>query len=350
MAKKIEINGEVLKHDEREVYESTSMGNKVKAVNKDRRTLTIIGSDETQDRDGDVIKVKGWNVDNYKKNPVFLWAHNYQSVPIGAATRVVKQRNPWRLSFTIRFPSEGVHPFADMILNLFDEKIVNASSVGFIPDEWEEVEVEREELEPGKGKRRLFMPRKYLKQELLELSAVPVPSNPSAVQDSIKSIGVDESTKELMANAIYNGTIFELPEDQIKIVEEELAEIEAEYDEEDGVKIYQVPKEFEGIRNEILKSNEGVVIVINDLKQELKDGLDFLTKKIDELEEKIDFIEGGDEEPEELKDDGELAPAPVAKWADNDPNVFDSILSKNELKAVTEACKAVKTTIDIMSK
>ncbi|NKI20347.1 hypothetical protein HFN20_03700 [Paenibacillus dendritiformis] len=49
----------------------------------ENRVLRFIGSTETEDRDQDVIRATGWQLENYKKNPVFLWAHDYTVPPIG---------------------------------------------------------------------------------------------------------------------------------------------------------------------------------------------------------------------------------------------------------------------------
>jgi len=178
MAKKLKLSdGEVVEIKGKEVLESTFSGS-VKSVDKDKRILSIVGSTEDKDRDGDVISVSGWDLTNYRKNPVFLWAHDYWSVPIGAASKVVQKRVPFpHLEFQIRFPTEGLYPFADMIFELYKEKIINASSVGFLPTKWEPLKDEEE----GRTK--------FLKQELLELSGVPVPSNPAALQNFLGGKG-----------------------------------------------------------------------------------------------------------------------------------------------------------------
>jgi len=153
----------------------------VKEVDINRRILTMIGTDETRDRDGDIIRLSGWNLDNYKKNPVFLWAHNYGSVPLARAEKVIKRKEPPRMEFQLQFPTKGIYPFADMILELYLEKIINTSSVGFIPSKWNPIEEDNKE-----GNNRVSYGREYISQELLELSGCAVPSNPNAVQNALK--------------------------------------------------------------------------------------------------------------------------------------------------------------------
>lgn len=138
---------------------------------EDNRILRFIGSNEARDRDGDIILASGWELDNYKKNPVFLWAHDYTIPPIGRALSVEVIKN--QLIFDIEFPEKGIYSLADTVYELYKKGFMNATSVGFIG----------KEMQPsGDGV-------KFVRQELLELSAVPVPSNPSALQQA-KSLGV----------------------------------------------------------------------------------------------------------------------------------------------------------------
>ena len=55
---------------------------------KGNNTYSFIGSDETIDRDGEVIKVDGWNLTPYRKNPVVMWGHRHDIPAIGKAKRV----------------------------------------------------------------------------------------------------------------------------------------------------------------------------------------------------------------------------------------------------------------------
>ena len=131
------------------------------------RVLEFVGSTEGQDRDGEVISVDGWDTKNYKKNPVFLWAHRYDQPPIGKSRKVWTDEG--KLKFEVEFADKDTYEFADTIYRLFKGGFLKATSVGFVPKEWED----------GDGDKA---PRRtYKKQELLELSAVPVPSNPEAL-------------------------------------------------------------------------------------------------------------------------------------------------------------------------
>lgn len=169
---------------------------------QEQRILRFIGSSETEDRDGDIISSDGWELANYKKNPVFLWAHDYKIPPIGKAIDVKVQNK--QLIFDIEFPEEGVFPLADTIYKLYKGNFLNATSVGFV----------------GKDGEATKNGMRFTRQELLELSAVPVPSNPTALQQA-KSLGFIK----------HGVTKFFEEDDYIEIIEDEEIEIDIAPDE-----------------------------------------------------------------------------------------------------------------------
>ena len=126
--------------------------------------LEITASTEALDRDGDIIRAGGWQLQNFKKNPVILWAHDYHSPPIGRADRVWIDRSDKKLSAEITFADTA---FAQDIYKLYQGGFLNTFSVGFLPLDWKYIED--------------ALGREFIKQELLEISCVPVPSNPEAL-------------------------------------------------------------------------------------------------------------------------------------------------------------------------
>lgn len=206
------------------------------------RTLRFIGSDETPDRDGDVISVDGWDVNNYVKNPVFLWAHDYSIPPVGKATNVY--RDSGKLLFDIKFPDTGIYPFADLVYNLYKGGFLNATSVGFIGRE----AIARDD-EAVKDLPEWRRGVKFQRQELLELSAVPIPSNPAAIQQA-KSLGVvtDDEYSSLMS--FINGEFVSNPHVGAKTLKGIKSVYEArntldDKKEEDDMSVEEVKKEAE---------------------------------------------------------------------------------------------------------
>lgn len=154
------------------------------SVNEENRTISYLVSDETVDRMGDIIKVKGWDLSQYKKNPVVLWAHDGKSVPpIGKSTNVRRRYGPARLTSDIEFAPREAFEFADTIYQLASRGYIRATSVGFMPTETEEID-EKKRTKLGMGPYGQL----YTGAELMEISVVAVPANPSALQDGVKAL------------------------------------------------------------------------------------------------------------------------------------------------------------------
>ncbi|HLE86268.1 MAG TPA: HK97 family phage prohead protease [Candidatus Brocadiaceae bacterium] len=134
---------------------------KIKEDNK----FDVIASTADVDRDGEIIDPKGWDLENFLKNPVILWAHQYHELPIGIAenTKIGKLPNSEMEGLLIsgRFADEKANPKAEQVRRLYADGILKTVSVGFIPKERNGMTI--------------------TKAELLELSFVPVPANPQAL-------------------------------------------------------------------------------------------------------------------------------------------------------------------------
>ena len=140
------------------------------------RQYEFTASTADMDRDGEVIDVAGWDLKNFKKNPVIMFAHDYRTLPIGKATKIGVRDG--KLVDVVEFPPEGTYEFADIVQRLVDAGYLKTQSVGFIPKKWEDGDFEDEKSNKPR--------RTYTKQELLEISIVPVPSNPNALMNAVK--------------------------------------------------------------------------------------------------------------------------------------------------------------------
>ena len=143
--------------------------------------LEFILSDATPDRYQDVIVADGWDLKNFKKNPIALFNHK-ADFPVGAweNLRVVKGE----LRGNLRLAPEGTSPRIDEIRRLVEANILRAVSVGFRPIESKP----RGKTEPGEL---------FLKSELVETSLVSVPANPNALAVA-KSLNVSDDTIALV--------------------------------------------------------------------------------------------------------------------------------------------------------
>ena len=161
------------------------------------RQYEFIASTIGMDRDGEVIDPAGWDLKNFRKNPVIMYGHDYDGLPIGRAPKVGISNGS--LKNTVEFPPEGTYEFADIVERLVKEGFLNTESVGFIPKEWKDGN-------GGKGPRRT-----YTKQELLEISIVPVPSNPDALREAVEKGVITEEQLEIVTKPEETEDYFRVP-------------------------------------------------------------------------------------------------------------------------------------------
>lgn len=134
------------------------------------RTIRFVASDESTDRYGDIIRASGWQLDNFRKNPVLLFGHKSSAPPVGRVPQIAIEGT--RLIADAEFMPEGMDAFADSVWRMVDGGFLNASSVGFMP---------LADVLPIFGPDKDLTGFEFVAQELLELSVVPVPANPQAL-------------------------------------------------------------------------------------------------------------------------------------------------------------------------
>ena len=146
--------------------------------------LDFVSSDDTLDRYQEIISPAGWQLASYQRNPVFQNSHQYGDIlfTLGRAlTTEVRTVNGRQALFQrIEFATEA-NPVARIAHALYAGKFLNTVSVGFIPLRWEN------------GTADSGFTRKYIEQELLEVSAVAIPANPNALALAYKSGAVEKS-------------------------------------------------------------------------------------------------------------------------------------------------------------
>jgi HK97 family phage prohead protease len=131
------------------------------------------------DREQDCIAVQGWELGNYQNNPVVLWGHDAERLPIGKAFDVALEGDA--LKATVQFipadtPEGGA--FAESVYRLAKGGFIAATSVGFRPLKW------AHSKDPSRGADDWFPGIDFEQQELIEFSVVTVPANPEALIDA----------------------------------------------------------------------------------------------------------------------------------------------------------------------
>lgn len=167
----------------------------IKDINEEERSFLAVASTEDIDRDNDRMMADGWDLGNFLKNPVVPWAHRYGEPPVAKATEIYVKDG--KLMFTPKFASKEEYDFADTIFRLYKGGFLRSFSVGFMPKRYEIVE--REPAEAGKKGSRGY---DYLEQELWEISACTVPSNPNALVAAKAKGVIDDAELEAIEKEV----------------------------------------------------------------------------------------------------------------------------------------------------
>ncbi len=147
----------------------------IKEVNEEEGLIRAVISSGMPDRQGDMIDQQSWKLDEYKRNPVVLWAHNHGQPAIGQAVEI-GINSEGMLEALIKFAIKE-YDFARTVYQLYAGKFLRAFSVGFQSETQEEVNDIR-----------------ILKNNVLyEFSAVNVPADALALA---KTKGIDVSCFE----------------------------------------------------------------------------------------------------------------------------------------------------------
>jgi hypothetical protein len=147
----------------------------ISQVDEDKRVLSFIFSTPSQDRKGDTLNNSGWLLEDFNKNPVFLWSHNIEEQPIGIVKNLSTSNG--NLVGDVHFWVSKRDP---LLWSEFDKKadsIYEQYKLGFLKGV--SVRFKPVEFEPSKVNKNGIA---YKKQYLVEISAVSIPDN----ADSLK--------------------------------------------------------------------------------------------------------------------------------------------------------------------
>lgn len=141
--------------------------------------LVAIASTNSVDRMNEVIDNNGWELKNYQKNPVILWAHDHTEPAIGTSARTWVEGVGSQAKLMIEPVLHDVTERARAIKKLVEMGVIKTLSVGFKP------------LDISTDGKTL------LRNELLENSFCNVPANADAQMLAYKTLrneGFSEKT------------------------------------------------------------------------------------------------------------------------------------------------------------
>ena len=194
--------------------------NQVKILDGAAGRIHAVVSTEAMDRDGDIIRQTGWQLERFNTHPVLLSSHNYGSLrsQIGEweSMKIVKNQ----LEGTARYYVGEGNEEADWGYNLA-AKGMAAFSVGFIPDMTAAKEIKGQSLFPN---------YEFTKQELLEVSHVTIPSNAQALQ-AMKSLDLAPEVQQTIDAALEELVPADIPS-HVELLREFLPGIQKYIDDE----------------------------------------------------------------------------------------------------------------------
>jgi len=170
--------------------------------------LPFVLTERVVDRDSEVIEPAGAKVQNFLKNPVFLWVHDLRSLPIGRIIPETLKITPQRVTADVKFDMDD--PFARLVYHKYKNGFLNAGSIRFLPISYSD----RPVLDGQRG-------RTYKEWELLEFSAVPVPANPNALVQRKEFEGDERALKwyEVLEKFYQNDNFDHTPEGWVEMTQ-----------------------------------------------------------------------------------------------------------------------------------
>lgn len=145
------------------------------------------------DRDQDRVFSAGARLENYAKNPVVQWGHNYRDpyATIGQTVRMEQTDQHLKARFKLR-PAANEHDPQNIVRLLWTGGWIRTASIGFAPV-W------------GKAVENEFGGIDFKEWDLLEWSLVPVPANQEALRNALKGLGDATELLATTASQIQQG-------------------------------------------------------------------------------------------------------------------------------------------------
>ena len=155
---------------------------------EDTRTVRFIISTDGKDRHGTKLNMKGWNLENFNRNPIVGYQHNVYGdnmcVPpnpddvLGPARAWVESANGRDvLMGEVTFEKAEINPQAEKVFRKVLNGTLRATSVGFL-----EIGKGKDVVEKDASGKVIGKTYEFEGQELIEFSIVNIPSNPEATR------------------------------------------------------------------------------------------------------------------------------------------------------------------------
>lgn len=148
-------------------------------------------SDERVDRYGDIVR-QFWKLDEYAKNPLLLYGHDWNSPPIGnslqevVTTRSEPDYSGAALWMLVLFASQW--DWAETVFKLVKAGFLRTGSVGLFPGAIIDIQDSEERNRLGLGKYGLIYGSAEVPNSLVEYTIASVPANPGSHFTTLKAL------------------------------------------------------------------------------------------------------------------------------------------------------------------
>ncbi len=161
----------------------------------DGRSASFVASTNRLDTYGDIIEQE-WDLDDFWKNPAFLWSHDSGKLPIGWVREFNPSSDRSHTVARVEFAPEGHDEFVDKLVRAVRIKLVRAVSVGFVP-------VEMEDRLDDRGRWDGYH---FMRSRLIELSLCTIPANPDALSLARSIDGSQKFLRSIFADGVYRAS------------------------------------------------------------------------------------------------------------------------------------------------
>jgi HK97 family phage prohead protease len=159
----------------------------IKSIDDEKRTIKFCFSDNSVDRQGEIVDQSSWDVKNYLVNPIILWGHDPKKPENVLGSGIELELDQGGKSFiTAQFDDVETNPRADMVYRQLKRGTIRTVSAGFITGDYDFA-----------GENPILK-----NNELLEVSIVPIPANPNAVSLGFRDGSITKKDAEYLLDAM----------------------------------------------------------------------------------------------------------------------------------------------------
>lgn len=224
-------------------------------------TLEAVITTSSTDRYNEQIDTTGIDTSNYMANPVVLYGHDYEGLPIGKTLKLTEMKNKIKARFQLAVEE---YPFAATVYAMVKGGYINAVSIGGLVKEWSDDY------------------RTILKMDMVEFSVCSVPANPEAL---ITGRSLEEMTGKSMdtireefqefGRSVLLDKVATMPDDEVNDAITVLKNLVARLEETAELPSTQDEKQIKRVRKYALKDAKAVASqshkVIKTIKLSIKE-------------------------------------------------------------------------------